>query len=167
MSVWNRERVPGIAGRHALGLWLTYRKLASAGYVPGEVSRAFLKFLPIKWYVLNFALTARLNSEDRFVTTSDFWLTSLVGSSSLAPGFRLQMYDTAARVRLPDGSWKKGQRLGDPLNFANGLGSAQRPFLLRKPYRFTCQTPVLLRVQNQDVSGATNNIQVVAFGYGE
>jgi len=167
MSVWNRERVPGITGRHALGLWLTYRKLATAGYVPGEVSRSFMKFKVPAWYVVNFALTARLNSEDRIVTSTDFWLVALLGSSSLAPGFRMQLYDTAVRLRMPDGSVKKGQRLGDPLNFANELGSAQQPFFLRKPYKFTCRTPVLVRVQNQDVSGATNNIQVVAFGYGE
>lgn len=167
MSVWNRERVPGIPGRFALGLWLTYRKLATAGYVPGDVSRSFLQFKPIQWYVLNFSLAARLNAEDRFVTMTDFWLTHLVGSSSLAPGFRLQLYDTAARVRLPDGTWKRGQRLGDPANFGNQLGSAQQPYILRKPYRFTCKTPVLARVQNQDVSGATNNIQIVAVGYGE
>ena len=66
------------------------------------------------------------------------------------------MYDSASN-----------KRLGDPVNFANSLGSASRPFILRKPYKFTCRSPVLIRVQNQDVSGATNNIQVVAFGYGE
>jgi|SRR5579864_8980401 len=156
MSIWNRERVPGITGRHALGLWLTYRKLATAGYVPGEVSRSFLKFKVPAWYPVNFALLARLNAEDRIITSTDFWLTALMGTSSLAPGFRLQMYDSA-----------KNSRLGDPLNFANGLGSAQLPFILRKPYKFTCRSPVLIRVQNQDVSGATNNIQVVAFGFGE
>jgi hypothetical protein len=156
MSVWTRERVPGIPGRHALGLWLTYRKVATAGYVPGVASRSFLRYKVPAWYVVNFALTARLNSEDRIVTSTDFWLTELIGSSSLAPGFRLQMYDSASN-----------KRLGDPVNFANSLGSASRPFILRKPYKFTCRSPVLIRVQNQDVSGATNNIQVVAFGYGE
>lgn len=156
MSIWNRERVPGVTGRHALGLWLTYRKLATAGYVPGEVSRSFIKFKVPAWYPVNFALAARLNAEDRIITSTDFWLMCLMGTSSLAPGFRLQMYDSATN-----------QRLGDPLNFANGLGSAQNPFILRKPYKFTCRSPVLIRVQNQDVSGATNNIQVVAFGFGE
>lgn len=167
MSVWQRERLPGVPARFALGLWLTYRKVASAGYVPGEVSRAFLRWKPRQWYVLNFSLAARLNSEDRIVTTSDFWLTDLVGSSSLPAGFRFQIYDTAATVILPDGTPSQGQRLGDPLNFVNGLGSATNPHLLRKPYRFTCKTPVLVRVQNLDTSGATNNIQVVAGGYGE
>jgi hypothetical protein len=156
MSVWNRERVPGITGRHALGLWLTYRKLASAGYVPGEVSRSFLKLKVPAWYPVNFSLAARLNAEDRIITSTDFWLTCLIGTSSLAAGFRLQMYDSAVSLRL-----------GDPLNFANCLGSAQRPFFLRKPYKFTCRSPVLIRVQNQDTSGATNLIQVVAFGYGD
>lgn len=156
MSVWNRERIPGVPGRHALGLWLTYRNVASAGFVPGEVSRAFLRYKVPAWYTVNFALTARLNAEDRIVTSTDFWLVELVGSSSLAPGFRLQMYDSAAN-----------KRLGDPLNFANSLGSAQHPFILRKPYKFTCRSPVLIRVQNQDTSGATNNIQVVAYGFGE
>ena len=156
MSVWNRERIPGVPGRHALGLWLTYRNVASAGYVPGEVSRAFLRYKVPAWYPVNFALTGRLNSEDRIVTSTDFWLVELVGTSSLAAGFRLQMYDSAAN-----------KRLGDPLNFGNSLGSAQHPFILRKPYKFTCRSPVLIRVQNQDTTNATNLIQVVAYGFGE
>lgn len=156
MSVWNRERVPGIPGRHALGLWLTYRKIASAGYVPGDASRAFLRYKVPAWYPVSFSLAARINAEDRIVTSTDFWLLMLIGSSSLPAGFRLQMYDTAAN-----------ERLGDPLNFGNSLGTAQHPFILRKPYKFTCRTPVLIRVQNQDVSASTNNIQVVCYGFGE
>lgn len=156
MSIWDRDRVPGVTGRHALGLWLTYRKLASAGYVPGPESRKPLKFKVAAWYPVTFALAARLNAERRIVTSTDFWITAILGSSSLAPGFRFQMYDSA-----------NNQRLGDVLNFANGAGSAQRPFILRKPYRLTCRTPLLVRVQNQDVTVATNNIQVVVMGYGE
>jgi hypothetical protein len=156
MSIWDRERVPGIPGRHALGVWLTYRKVASAGYVPGKLARAPLRYKLPAWYVVNFALTARLNAEDRITTAPGFWLTHLIGSSSLAAGFRMQMYDS-----------EKNQRLGDPLNFANELGSAQHPFILRKPHYFSTRSPLLIRVQNQDVSGATNNIQVVAFGFGE
>jgi hypothetical protein len=156
MSIWDRERVPGITGRHAPGLWLTYRKLATAGYVPGALSRAPLKFKLAAWYVVNFSLTARLNAEDRVNTPPGFWLTMLLGSSSLAPGFRVQLYDS-----------NKNQRLGDPLNFANELGTAQRPWIFRKPYYFETRSPLLIRVQNQDTSGGTNNIQVVAMGYGE
>jgi len=156
MSIWDRDRVPGIPGRHALGVWLSYRKLASAGYLPGALSRAPLKFKVPAWYPLNFALTARLNAEDRIATAPGFWLVCLIGSSSLAPGFRMQMYDS-----------EKNQRLGDPVNFANELGSASRPFFLRKPHYFRTRSPLLVRVQNQDVSGATNNIQIVVMGYGE
>lgn len=156
MSVWKRERVPGLPGRHALGLWLTYRHVASAAYVPGEVARAPLRYKVPAWYTLNFSLAARLNAEDRIVTSTDFWLVELIGSSTLAAGFRLQMYDSATN-----------KRLGDPLNFANSLGSAQHPFIERKPYKFLCRSPVLVRVQNQDTSGATNLIQVVAYGFGE
>src|SRR5882724_1958906 len=134
MSIWDRERVPGVAGRHALGLWLTYRKLATAGYVPGERSRAPLRFKVPAWYVVNFALAARLNAEDRITTAPGFWLTHLIGSSSLAPGFRFQLYDSISN-----------QRLGDPLNFANGLGSAARPFILRKPHYFSARAPLLVR----------------------
>lgn len=156
MSIWDRDRVPGITGRHALGVWLTYRNVASAGYVPGVLSRRPLKFKVPAWYTVNFSLAARLNAEDRITTAPGFWLVYLMGSSSLAPGFRLQMYDS-----------EKNQRLGDPINFANELGSAARPFILRKPHFFSTRSPLLIRVQNQDTSGATNNIQVVAMGYGE
>ena len=156
MSIWNKERAPSGWNRHALGLWLPYRKSASASYVPGYRSRATLEGKLVAWYPVNFALAARLNAEDRVTTPPGFWLVYLIGSSSLAAGFRLQLYDS-----------EKDQRLGDPLNFANGLGSAQHPFILRKPYYFATRAPILIRVQNQDVSGATNNIQVVAVGYGE
>lgn len=156
MSIWTRERVPGITGRHALGLWLTYRGVASAAYVPGEVSRSFLKYKYPQWYTLNFSLAARLNAEDRITTSAESWLTYLVGNSSLPAGFRVQLYDSATN-----------QRLGDPLNFQNAMGTAQHPFIYRKPYCFTCRSPILVRVQNQDTSVATNNIQVVAISFGE
>jgi hypothetical protein len=156
MSIWDRERVPGMTGRHALGLWLTYRKLASAGYLPGALTRAQMKFKLAAWYVVNFSLTARLNAEDRITTPPGFWLTAVLGSSSLAAGFRLQLYDS-----------EKNQRLGDPVNFGNELGTAQHPFIFRKPHYFSTRSPLLVRVQNQDTSGATNNIQVVAMGFGE
>lgn len=156
MSVWDQGRAPSGIGRHALGVWLTYRKTATSAYMPGAQSRAPLRFKLPAWYVVNFALGARLNAEDRITTTPRFWLTYLIGSSSLAAGFRLQLYDS-----------EKNLRLGDPLNFQNELGSAQQPFILRKPHFFETRSPLLIRVQNQDVSGATNNIQVVAFGYGE
>src|ERR1700746_4128888 len=102
MSVWTRERVPGIPGRHALGLCLTYRKVSRAGYVPGVASGSFLRYKVPAWYVVNFALTPRLNSEDRIVTSTDFWLTELIGTSSLAAGFRLQRYDPASNKRRGD-----------------------------------------------------------------
>lgn len=156
MSIWNQERVPGGLNRHALGVWLTYRKTATAGYVPGRMSRAPLAGKVIQWYPVNFSLAARLNAEDRITTQPGFWLVYLIGSSSLAPGFRVQLYDS-----------EKNQRLGDPLNFANELGTAQHPFILRKPHYCKTRSPILVRVQNQDVSGATNNIQVVAVGYGD
>jgi hypothetical protein len=155
VSIWNRERVPGIAGRHALGVWLTYRKVASAGYVPGPVSRASLANKLHLDYVFNFALTARLNAEDRIVTSTDFYLVTLIGSSSLPAGFRVQLYDSFAR-----------QRLSDPVNFPNYLGDARHPHILRKPYRFCGNQPILVRVQNLDTSGATNNIQIVLGGFG-
>lgn len=156
MSIWDRERAPASPGRHALGVWLTYRNVASAGFVPGIRSRAPLKWKLPAWYTVNFSLAARLNAEDRITTTPGFWLTALLGSSSLAAGFRLQFYDS-----------EKNQRLGDPLNFQNELGSAAHPWIFRKPYFFATRSPLLIRVQNQDTSGATNNIQVVAMGYGE
>jgi hypothetical protein len=163
MSAWDQERAAGSAPRHALGVWLTYRKLATAAYVPGERSRLPLQHKTHFDYAVNFSLAARLNAEDRIVTADDFYLLTLVASSvdsvtglPLAAGFRLQLYDTGTR-----------QRLGDPLNFANYCGSGRQPHIFRKPYRFRKNTPILIRVQNADVSASTNNIQVVLGGFGE
>jgi hypothetical protein len=163
MSVWDETRAAGLAPRHALGVWLTYRKLATAGYVPGERSRLLLRNKTRLDYAVNFSLAARLNAEDRIVTAGDFYLLTLVGTSvdsvtgaPIAAGFRVQLYDT----------WRK-QRLGDPLNFRNYLGTGQQPHILRAPLRFPKNTPILVRVQNADTSASTNNIQVVLGGVGE
>ncbi len=163
MSAWDKQRAAGTVPRHALGVWLTYRKLATAAYVPGERSRLNLRHKTHFDLAVNFSLAARLNAEDRIVTPNDFYLLTLVGSSvdsvtglPIAAGFRVQLYDST-----------KKQRLGDPLNFANYLGSAQRPHIFRAPYRFPKNTPILIRVQNADVSASTNNIQVVLGGFGE
>lgn len=163
MSAWDQERAAGSVSRHALGVWLTYRKLTTAAYVPGERSRLSLRHKTHFDYAVNFSLAARLNAEDRIVTPDDFYLLTLVGSSvdsvtgaPIAAGFRVQLYDTGSK-----------QRLGDPLNFANYLGSGGRPHIFRKPYRFAKNTPILIRVQNADVSASTNNIQVVLGGFGE
>jgi len=163
MSAWDKQRAAVGAPRHALGVWLTYRKLSTAAYVPGERARLPLRHKTHFDYAVNFSLAARLNAEDRIVTADDFYLLTLVGSSvdsvtglPIAAGFRVQLYDTGSK-----------QRLGDPLNFANYLGSAARPHIFRKPYRFPKNTPILIRVQNADVSASTNNIQVVLGGFGE
>ena len=42
-----------------------------------------------------------------------------------------------------------------------------RPFILRKPYLLCTRSPILIRVQNQDTSGANNLIQVVLMGFGD
>jgi hypothetical protein len=156
MSAWDSNRAIGVLGRrHALGVWLTYRNLGTSTFVPNAIDRAPLRGKMPQWYVVNFALAARLNSEARVATTPGFSLVYLIGSSSLAAGFRMQVYDSEKKLRL-----------GDPVNFQNEIGTAQEPFIVTKPYFFRTRSPLLVRVQNQDVSGATNNIQVVVVGYG-
>lgn len=131
-------------------------------------------FGPI-WEVATCSLPARQTTQLRINFQREFHLLSVAGAGSQAGGFRLQLYDMKksywqwadVRRRIASNSRSKpGVRLaGRGVNVANYLGTGQSPFFLREPHPFTeDNAQVLINVQNQDISGANNVIQVVLYG---
>jgi len=88
----------------------------------------------------------------RYATPEQCWVTHLVASSSQVAGFAVQFYDTD-REEL----W-----MAQPIVFAAGLGSAQKPFWLRRPYAMPVNAQLQAKVTNLATVG--NAIQIVAWG---
>ena len=131
-------------------------------------------FTPI-WEVATALLPARQTTQLRINFQNQFHLLALTGSSSLGGGFRAQLYDmkkqyqTWADVaqRIVGGRrGKPGVRLaGRGVNFANMFGTLGQAFFLREPHPFTePNAQCLVIIQNQDTSGASNQIQIALFG---
>lgn len=156
MSVWQNVANAGLPLRHALGLWLTYRKLATSAYVPSAQTRQPLAGKLPFWYVFNYNLTARQTMEYRAVTSKNFYLLAIMGDSQVglpgAPGFRAQIFDAARKMRFSD----RG------VEMANLVGNAQGPAFERVPYRFEPLSPILVRVQN--TLAVANAGQIVLYG---
>ncbi len=162
MAVWDRDRLPGLPGRHQLDIILPRRKLASRAYAPGPRAREGLQFKVPRWYVFNFTgvgqvagtLGPRQASEARVVTGRNFYLLAIIATSTqvAAGGFRAQFYDARRKKRFSD----RG------INFANLAGSAQNPFLERRPYFIPAQSPILMRAQNLET--VANQVQIVLYG---
>lgn len=123
-------------------------------------------FAPI-WEVVSFNPGARQTQQARVNFQRDFHLLAVIGSSSAAGGFRLQIYDKKKAylgARLPKDR-KEGKRLSERgVVFGNFCGLGKQPFFLREPHPFTEQNAqALVIVQNQDTAAA-NTIQVVLYG---
>ena len=130
-------------------------------------------FTPI-WEVATCVLPARQTTQLRINFQNQFHLMALTGSSSLAGGFRVQLYDMKKQYntwvnvakRIMGDKGKPGVRLaGRGIAFANFLGPGSDPFFLREPHPFTePNAQALVIVQNQDITGSSNIIQVVLYG---
>jgi hypothetical protein len=88
----------------------------------------------------------------------DCWIWCLTGSiyntttHTLAGNFSVMFYD-AQREKL----W-----MPQPINFGSSLGSAQKPFLLRKPYKMPASGELKAQVLN--LAAFPAHIQVIAWG---
>lgn len=88
----------------------------------------------------------------------DCWIWCITGSSynpathALAGNFSVMFYD-AQREEL----WMK-----QPISFASSVGSAQKPFLLRKPYKMPVSGELKAQVLN--LSTFATHIQIIAWG---
>lgn len=160
-TIFQQQRIPGIRTRWQLGHWLTYRKLATAAYLPGQRSRLKLQGKQPHSYTFDFVeLGPRLNAEQRVSMTDDFVILCITATSNAglrSPGaFNLSFYDSGRNERFSYVMEASG----------NSVGTARHPFFLRYPYCVTPKTPILIRVQNADTQNP-NSIQVVLHGVTE
>lgn len=163
-TVFHQDRVPGVPGRWALGLWLTYRKLVTSAYVPGQKYRSLLSGQQPYWFVLGFPngnflpMAPNSNQDDRVTCVNDFIMFAMMGAAVDLVGvqnfdFSAQLYDSGA-----DENWTEAL---SPC--ANNFGTAQHPLILRRTHTIKAGTPIIARFQN---SHAVNNNmpQIVLFG---
>ena len=130
------------------------------------------------WEVATALLPARQTTQLRINFQREFHLIALTGNSTLAGGFRAQLYDMKKQYwdKSKQAWGKPGVRLaGRGVNFANLLGTGFAPanpaaqgaggVFLREPHPF-CEpnAQCLVIVQNQDTTATSNQIQVVLYG---
>jgi hypothetical protein len=106
MSVWNQNRQGGGPGpRHALGLWLPMRKLASAAEMPGAAERRKLYGKTPFSYCFNFSLFPNGVGNDRVTVLSDFFWTTIAASGVQPPAtpgnvsFSVALFETKSKRR--------------------------------------------------------------------
>lgn len=141
---------------------LSYRWgwLNSRAYLPDQTALAKLGFdlMPYAFTVYDSInlpgglLGAQQTDRGKYATPEDCWITHLVASSSQAAGFAIMFYDTD-RKEL----WN-----AQPILFPNMLGTAQKPFWLKRPYKMPINAQLQTKVTNLAATG--NAIQVVAWG---
>ncbi len=157
--IWHQDRYPSLTqtGRHALGMWLTFRKLATSAWMPGQKWRRDLRGRIPFWFVFDFPLVANQTLEKRnTLTTAFIWIASMistaVGGTPSNPGTRLQVIDIKSRRRM--------NVMG--FNDTNFAGNAQHPFIQRRPYRFVENNTILARMVN--LQNSANTAQLVFYG---
>jgi hypothetical protein len=144
-------------------------------------------FTPI-WECATALLPSLKTTQLRVNFQNQFHLVGLTGNSTVAGGFRVQIYDTKKvysswlrdkmgrnigpgappdkpGVRLAARGVQQATFLGAGFNPANPTAQQSSAFYLREPHPFTEQdAQALVIIQNQDNSGVTANIQVVLYG---
>jgi hypothetical protein len=105
------------------------------------------------WEVISMVLGPFGTKQARVNLQRDFHLLGVIGNSSTANGFRMQLYDVKKRRRFAD----------RPFGHTNLLGGQGSVFMLRRPYRFDePNSQVLVMMQNFD--NVTGTEQVVLYG---
>jgi hypothetical protein len=160
----NPQKVPGEnVLHHTLARMLPLHRYQQQVYRLGQKYPPGLEdgFSPI-WECATALLPARQTTQLRINFQREFHLLAMSASSSLAGGFRAQIYD----MKKNYGQGKPGVRLAARgVNQANYFGPGSGPIFLREPHPFTePNAQALVIIQNQDTSGASNVIQVVLFG---
>jgi len=116
---------------------------------PGMMPYAFALYDSLS---MGGAVGAQQTARGYTTQEENCWITHLVGSSQQAAGFVLQVYDSERKLL-----WTP-----QPIVFSNALGTAQKPFWLKKIYKLPAEGQLACRVTN--LAAAANLIQVVAWG---
>lgn len=109
------------------------------------------------WCYAEFLLVAQDSNDTRVGCPDDFVLMAILASSTVntVGGFRLQIYDANRKMQIIKDR---------PVNAGAYAGNGTSPLFLRVPYPLVKRNAQLLvRVTNLET--ATNDVQVVFFGY--
>lgn len=140
--------------RHKLGTWLTYKKFASAAFVTLRRDRERLRALGGAWYgcVINWSLAGQQTLEFQTTAPGVFAALMITGDSFQPEGALALLLDP----------YRDRQLVDQPISFDNFCGTARKPFILRRSYRFAPLTPILAKVSN--LSANPNRGQIVLWG---
>lgn len=181
----NPRRSPNVL-THTLARLLPLHDLQGQTYRLGEKYPPGFEdgFAPI-WECATALLSSLQTTQLRINFQREFHLIGLTGQSTVAGGFRVQIYDMKKQylawqgdpffrqagdlqkpgVRLAGRSVQQATFLGAGFNAANATNIGSSPFMLREPHPFTePNAQALVIIQNQDNSGVNANIQVVLYG---
>lgn len=140
--------------------WLPQRKTLSDVYLPPLREIEKIEGHHPIWYINTLTLAAGATGRMRISVEPDFKLTMIMGTASAANpadglgSAQAQIYDTARRARF------SSRPIVSPVVF----GVAGDPFILYTPYTWTGTAPVLIVLQNRNVS-ASNTITLVLHGW--
>lgn len=167
MNAWNRHGWPGPFPAHwRYGFLSPQRTLRGGAYYLNPRQRAVVSHgvprLEPYWLVMDFTLASRKSDRQQVVPEGEFALLAMSAVSvdavtNAASDFAAHLWQVVSE--------RRGYRFTrNPVNFANLLGSGQRPFLFRRPYFTPHLQPI--RCQATDLSAAANNnlVQVVLYG---
>jgi hypothetical protein len=165
-NVFQQDRVPGMPGRWALGLWLPSRKLASSAWVPGQKFRMGLVGRQPYFFYLGFpnpnfaAMAPQSNADDNVTSINDFIVLAILASAVDSAGavnqdFSAQIFESSNQL---DSLWTQAQANAGSLG-----GSGQNPFVLRRPHYVRAGTQLICRINNFHAVNS-NNPQITLFG---
>ncbi len=165
-NVFQQDRVPGMPGRWALGLWLPSRKLGSSAWVPGQKFRMGLVGRQPYFFNLGFpnpnfaAMAPQSNADDNVTSINDFIVLAILASAVDSAGavnqdFSAQIFESSNQL---DSLWTQAQANARSLG-----GSGQNPFVLRRPHYVRAGTQLICRINNFHAVNS-NNPQITLFG---
>jgi hypothetical protein len=155
--------------RHWMGAWLNYRKLASLEQLPNSDYRAQFAGLYPMDYGFTFSLATQQTGDQRTTIMKNWILYGAVCSASLdsrdfnaGNSFKAQIYI---------GKYKQGVAFSDrPMRGDDQFGGFTGGMFVRwfkTPLWIPPNTPLLIRAQNLNTTGETNQVEIVLQGCGE
>jgi hypothetical protein len=132
-------------------------KLLSSAYLPGSKARRAIGSNRIPfWHVVNYTLAALASGDDRILPTNHFILLSIMATMSQGNGFQTQFFQVAD----DKGTGFRFSNVG--VIFDEITGTAEAPYIMRRPYPMQDLLPLANRVANR--ATAANTVQLVLYG---
>lgn len=135
--------------------------LASSAYVPTPRDRLALGTQRVPyWLVINYTPGALVSVDDQMLPIGNFVALALLGTSERGPtSYQTQFFQLADTT----GSGFRFSRIG--IIDQNGVGTAERPFVFKRPYPMPDLLALLNRTANR--ASASQNIQLCVYGVRE